>query len=104
MKFFTDDDVVIINGKAVKKIYGGFGMGQPAILAKQVAELHGYELKEINRIVNKHYKWFDEGIDFINLAVEIDHSQHIADIKAFLLEFYTRDALNASKYVYLFLN
>jgi len=37
MKFFTDDDVVVINGKAVKKIYGGFGTGQPEIPAKEAA-------------------------------------------------------------------
>ncbi|OQX27401.1 MAG: hypothetical protein BWK80_05450 [Desulfobacteraceae bacterium IS3] len=97
MKFFTDDDVVVINGKAVKKIYGGFGTGQPAILAKQAAELHGYEVREINQLVNNNLKWFDEGIDMFDLkkiitstpqsAIIQNDRQHIADIKAFLLDF-----------------
>ena len=47
--------------------YAGFSAGQPAILAKQVAEIHDYEVREINQLVNKNLNWFDEGIDYIDL-------------------------------------
>ncbi len=43
--------IVAINRHSVRKGYGGFGDNQPCILAKQVAELHGQALKEINRLV-----------------------------------------------------
>ncbi|GEM_PF-6676416 len=67
MKFFQGDDVVIINGRAVRKIYGGFATGQPAILAKHVADLHEYEVREINQLINYSPDWFGEGIDLIDL-------------------------------------
>ncbi len=100
MKELTlSNEVVTINGRPVKKIYGGFGDNQPCILAKQVAELHGQELKRINELINNNLDWFEEGIDYVNLAVVSNDRQKLTD---FLLNFYTQDALNASKYVYLF--
>ncbi len=93
------NEVVTINGHPVKKIYGGFGDNQPCILAKQVAELHGQALKEINRIVNNNLDWFDDKIDIVNLAVSPNCRQQQLDL---LINFYTQDALNASKYIYLF--
>jgi len=92
-------ELVFIEGHPVEKIHGGFGDSQPCILAKQVAELHNYDLGEINRIVNRNAGWFEDGIDIIDLAMVSNHSQKTT---VFLLNFYSRDALNASKYIYLF--
>ncbi len=92
------DQTVTINGKTIPKIYGGFGAGQPAILAKQIAELHGRELFKINQLINSNLDWYEEGIDIINLAILPEYSQIYRN---FLLNFYSNDALNASKYIYL---
>ncbi|QTA93576.1 ORF6N domain-containing protein [Desulfonema magnum] len=102
-------EVVTINGHPVRKIYGGFRDDQPCILAKQVAELHEYDLGEINRIVNRNTDWFDEGIDIIDLKNEIISgsssgmvSNHPSD---FLIKsgFYANSqAVGGAKYIYLF--
>lgn len=98
-----------ISGRPVKKIYGGFGDNQPCILAKQVAELHDYDIGEINRIVNRNIDWFDDGIDIIDLKNEMisDASpgmgqNHPSD---FLINsgFYANtQAIGGAKYIYLF--
>lgn len=69
-------EIVTVSGHPVKKIYGGFGDSQPRILAKQAAELHGQELKEINRIVNNNPDWFEEGIDIIDLKPVVISNHH----------------------------
>ncbi|QTA88370.1 ORF6N domain-containing protein [Desulfonema magnum] len=95
------NEIVTINNHAVKKIYGGFGDNQPCILAKQIAELHERELMHINEVINKNLDWFDEKVDILNLKsviVQNDNDQ----LYDFLLNFYTKNALNRSEYIYLF--
>ncbi|MEK7487370.1 MAG: hypothetical protein AABZ60_23820 [Planctomycetota bacterium] len=98
MNLILSHEKVLINGKSIPKIYGGFGSGQPAILAKQVATIHGRELFKINQLINSNLDWYEEGIDIINLAILPEYSQRY---RSFLLNFYTKDALNASKCIYL---
>ncbi|OQX19625.1 MAG: hypothetical protein BWK80_36660 [Desulfobacteraceae bacterium IS3] len=69
------NEVVTINGHPVKKIYGGFGDNQPCILAKQVAELHGQALKEINRLVK---------VAKLARIGEIQEQQTLEILKAFI--------------------
>ena len=90
----------MVNGKSIPKIYGGFGIGQPSILAKQIADLHGYELREINQIINNNLTWFDEGIDFIDLKSVIILDDH--SVKDCLIKFYTKKGLSRSNYIYIF--
>ena len=52
MELILSDQTVTVNGKTISKIYGGFGNNQHSILAKQIADLHDYKLKEINQILN----------------------------------------------------
>lgn len=54
-------------GMDIPVIEGGFGEGQKVILAKTIAEIHGVELKEINRLINNNIEEFEEGIDIVDL-------------------------------------
>lgn len=54
-------------GKEIPVIAGGFGEDCKVILAKTIAEIHGVELKEINRIINNNIDEFEEGIDILDL-------------------------------------
>ncbi len=56
MKFFSGEDMVIINGRAVKKTYGGFATGLPAMPAN-----YGYES-------GGPADWFGQLIDLIDNA------------------------------------
>jgi hypothetical protein len=98
MNLILSHEFVTVNGKSIPKVYGGFGAGQASILAKQVAEIHGRELFKINQLINNNRDWYEEGIDIINLAILSEYSQKH---RSFLLNFYTQDALNASKSIYL---
>jgi len=94
-------ETVMINGKSIPKIYGGFGDGQPCILAKQIAELHERELFKINQLINDNLDWFDVRIHIIDLKSVIIQNDNDMTIK-FLLNFYSQNALNRSSCIYLF--
>jgi len=85
-------EIVTINGHPVKKIYGGFGGGQPCILAKQIAELHERELMHINELINNNLDWLEEETDILNLKSVIVQNDN-EKISDFLLNFYTQNAL-----------
>ncbi|MDB8805047.1 ORF6N domain-containing protein [Romboutsia sp. 1001216sp1] len=57
-------------GKEIPVIEGGFGKGEKVVLAKTIAEIHGVELGEINRLINDNSDEFEEGIDILNLMDE----------------------------------
>lgn len=48
-------------------IEGGFGENQKVILAKTIAEIHGAELKDINKLINNNIEEFEFGIDILDL-------------------------------------
>ena len=48
-------------------IEGGFGEDKKAMLAKDIATIHNQPVGNINRIVNNNRKWFEDGIDVIDL-------------------------------------
>lgn len=50
-------------------IEGGFGQGKKAMLVKDIAEIHGRELKDINRNINNNRKRFNDYLDIIDLKV-----------------------------------
>ena len=54
-------------GKEIPVILGGFGEGQKAVLAKTISEIHEVETKYINKLINKNYRRFKEGVDIIDL-------------------------------------
>jgi len=88
---------VKVCGLEVPNIFGGFGENQKVILAKTVSEIHSVELKTINQNINRHIKdgYFEKGIDFIDLKGS-EFEVTLSDSKI-----YTKNALNASKNIYL---
>ena len=84
-------------GIEVPIVYGGFGKNQKVMLAKTVAEIHNIELKVVNQNIKRHINddYFEEGIDFIDLK-GTEFEVTLSDSKI-----YTKNALNASKNIYL---
>jgi len=99
MNLVLSSEEVVIEGKIIPKIYGGFGPNQPSILAKQIAEIHGYQLKDINKLIYNNLDWFDEGIDFIDLKSVVIPNNH--GFIETLLHFYTQEGINRSRYIFL---
>lgn len=56
-----------IDGMKFHDIEGGFGEGKKAMLVKEVAEIHGRELREINERINSNRKRFKNNIDILDL-------------------------------------
>jgi hypothetical protein len=56
-----------IAGLEFTGIQGGFGEGKKAMLVKEIAEIHGQPLGEINRRINDNKKRFVDGIDIRDL-------------------------------------
>lgn len=56
-----------IAGYEFTGIEGGFGERKKAMLVKEVAEIHGQPLGEINRRINANRKRFRDGVDIIDL-------------------------------------
>ena len=48
-------------------IEGGFGEGKKAMLVKEIANIHGRELKVINQNINNNTSRFKKGIDIVDL-------------------------------------
>jgi len=65
-----------IAGYEFTGIEGGFGEGKKAMLVKEIAVIHGQELKEINRRINDNIQRFKNGIDIIDLlGVGLSHTE-----------------------------
>ncbi|PFV11237.1 ORF6N domain-containing protein [Bacillus cereus] len=56
-----------IAGYQFTGIEGGFGRGKKAMLVKEIAEIHGQPLKEVNRRINDNRIRFKNGIDILDL-------------------------------------
>lgn len=84
-----------IEGMKFHDIEGGFGEGKKAMLVKEIAEIHGRELKDINRNINKNIKRFTKDIDIVDLKgteFEVILNHH---------GIYTQNAMNRSENIYL---
>lgn len=87
--------LVNVYGMKFHDIEGGFGEGKKAMLAKEIANIHGRESKDINRNINKNIKRFTKGIDIVDLKgteFEVILNHH---------EIYTQNAINRSDNIYL---
>jgi len=90
------EGVVIINGVEIHNIFGEFGDNQKCLLAKEIANVHGIEVKEFNRTIQRHISRFRENIDIIDLKgteSEVEFLHH---------EIFTQNSLNRSNNIYLF--
>lgn len=94
-KIIKINGLVNIEGMQFHNIEGGFGEGKKAMLAKEIAEIHGRELKFINQNINRNIKRFTEGLDIVDLKgtqFEVTLSNH---------GIYTQNSINASNNIYL---
>lgn len=53
-------------------IEGGFGNDKKAMLVKDIAKIHGKELRQINQAINMNRKRFKDGIDVVDLLNQSD--------------------------------
>lgn len=53
-------------------IEGGFGNDKKAMLVKDIAKVHGKELRQINQAINMNRKRFKNGIDIVDLLNQSD--------------------------------
>lgn len=58
-----------IEGMKFHDIEGGFGEGKKAMLVRDIANIHGRDLKDINRNINNNISRFKKEIDLIDLKV-----------------------------------
>lgn len=87
--------LVAVDGMEFSHIEGGFGENEKSMLAKDIAEIHVKELREVNQAINMNRKRFKDGVDIIDLkgsafAINLIDSG-----------IYTQNSLNASKNIYL---
>ena len=59
-------------------IEGGFGEGKKAMLVKDIAAIHGKEVKDINRLINNNSNRFKKGIDLLDLKQVV--SNHLFNV------------------------
>lgn len=54
-------------------IEGGFSKNKKSILVKDIALIHGKEVKEVNRLINNNIRRFKNGIDLLDLKQVISN-------------------------------
>lgn len=84
-----------IEGMKFHDIEGGFGKGKKAMLAKEIANIHGRELREINQNINNNILRFTEGLDIVDLK-RTEFAINLIDSGI-----YTQNSINASNNIYL---
>lgn len=83
-----------IEGMKFHEIEGGFGEGKKSMLVREIALIHGRELKDINRNINNNIKRFNEGVDILDLKV--------GDLKSLSLSLgYTNQSYANANNIYL---
>lgn len=60
-------------------IEGGFGEGKKAMLVKDIAAIHGREVKHINELVNRNLVRFKIDLDVIDLKVAVQDDHNLID-------------------------
>lgn len=79
-------------GKQIPVIEGGFGEGQRCILAKDIAEIHGMQVKHVNELIKKNIDEFEEGVDILEMLGVVT-----ADTQLWIKLGISKDALNSLK-------
>lgn len=73
-----------IAGYEFTGIEGGFGKGKKAMLVKEVSEIHGQPLKEINRRINTNRNRFKNGVDIIDLLSGSEPLRELATLNGWI--------------------
>ena len=95
MKILKIKGIINVEGMKFYDIEGGFGDHKKAMLVKEIASIHGRDLKEINRNINSNKKRFIDGVDILDLKnteFEVLLNHH---------EIYSQNALNRSSNIYI---
>ncbi|MBJ8026046.1 ORF6N domain-containing protein, partial [Bacillus cereus] len=85
----------MVAGYEFTGIEGGFGEGKKAMLVKEIAEIHGKEVKHINLRINENCSRFKEGIDIIDLKVSPFSGLSLGQLG------FTKQSVANSKNIYL---
>jgi len=85
-----------ISGYEFIGIEGGFGQYKKAMLVKDIASIHGKEVKHINLRINENITRFKNGIDILDLKSEVRLTD--SEIQQFG---FSQNQINASKNIYL---
>ena len=67
MKELTVKGLVTVEGMKFHEIEGGFGEDKKSMLVKEIAEIHGKDLKHINEDINKNIEEFVFGSDILDV-------------------------------------
>lgn len=84
-----------IDGMKFNHIEGGFGENKKAMLVRDIAEIHGKALREINQAINMNIARFKSGVDIVDLK-GTEFAINLIDSGI-----YTQNSMNASKSIYL---
>ena len=76
-------------------IEGGFGKNKKSMLALDIAKVHNQPVGNVNRLINNNRKWFEDGIDIIDLK---DNKNFAMLLKQ---SGFSTNKINALKYIYL---
>lgn len=69
MNDLTVSGLAIVADMKFHHIEGGFGESAPSMSARDIARIHGKELKHINQAINMNRKRFRDGVDVIDLKL-----------------------------------
>lgn len=75
-------------------IEGGFGEGKRAMTAKDIAQVHGKEVRQINQAIEMNRKRFKDGIDIVDLLNPFNGFREFAEQNGLI-------GSNRTKHVYL---
>lgn len=84
-----------VEGMKFHEIEGGFGKGKKAMLVKEIANIHGRGLREVNQSINMNRKRFNDGLDILDLK-GTEFAINLIDSGI-----YTQNSINASNNIYL---
>ncbi len=76
-------------------IEGGFGEDKKAMLIKDIAAIHGKEVKYINKLINQNLKRFKEGVDIIDLLSSSEFKVLLMNLK------FSSKAISNSNNIYM---
>ena len=88
-------NIVRVGDMKFHEIEGGFGKDKKAMLVKEIAEIHGKEIKYINKQINANRKHFINGKDVVDIK-DTEFEVHLMNNGI-----YTQNAVNRSTNIYI---
>lgn len=76
-------------------IEGGFGKNKKSMLVRDIALIHGTDIRTINQAINRNRDRFKDGVDIIDLKSKQNFEITLRDLE------FTQNSINRSKHIYL---